>query len=151
MKRTFKLSILAILSVFVISSCKNKVIKPGKYAKCVVQSWQAKLVKENGTVVYTRGATTNAKAAYSSFKMIINENNSATLTEVDNSTFSGNWELAGEKTLILKNLNPVPSKTKGSIEYTITKFTNSELYLTKATPNPKTGGSTNEYVLEKTK
>ncbi len=151
MKRTFKISILAILSVFVISSCKNKVIKPAKYAKCVVNNWQAKIVKENGTVVYTRGAATNTKAAYASFKITMNENKTATITEVDNSTFSGNWELSGEKTLILKDLNPVPSKTKGSIEYTITKFTNSELYITKATPNPKTGGSTNEYVLEKVK
>ena len=151
MKNILKISIIGLFSVFMLTSCKNKVVKPTSYEKKLVLAWQVKIAKENGALVYTRGLTTNTKPAYASFRLTLGTDKSATLTEIDNSTFIGKWALSGEKTLVLSSLTPVPSRTTGTIEYTISTFTNSQLVLTKLTPNPKTGNSNNEYTLEKVK
>jgi hypothetical protein len=72
---------------------------------------------------------------------------SASLTEFDGNTFTGTYELQGETKLILKNLNPQPTGTSGTIEYSITKSSATNLDLNRITSSLKTGGATNTYAL----
>lgn len=113
----------------------------------IKKSWSANIVKENATIVYTKGATTNTRPGYSAWKLSLLSPPSASYTEFDGNTFSGQYELVGDSKLILKALTPAPTGSSGTIEFTINSITDTQLVITRIGASPKTGNSTNEYTL----
>lgn len=135
--------------ILVSAACKPKVVP---LSEKIAKTWTANIVKEGSTVVYTKGASSNVKPGYTSFKLALSNpsgSRTATLTEVDGNTFTGTWELsADEKKLILRNLNPQPTGTNGVIEFTINgDVTDTQLNLTRTAASLKTGGTINDYQL----
>ncbi len=133
------------LSIGLIStSCKKD---PPPLSERIAKVWSPSSVQEGSAVVYTKGGTTNVKPGYSKFSLNLNQSGSVTYTEFDGNTFSGQWELNGDNKLILKNLNPQPTGTNGTIEFTISDFSDGMMTLTRTTSSVKTGGTVNKYVL----
>ncbi len=135
--------------VLFAAACKPKVVP---LSEKIAKTWTVGTVKENSTVVFTKGGASNVKPGYSAFKLVLTNANgtqTATLTEVDGSTFTGTWELSSdEKRLTLRNLNPQPTGTNGVIEYTINgDVTDTQLNLTRTAASLKTGGTINDYQL----
>lgn len=116
-------------------------------SELIKKSWIPQTVQENGAVVYTKGAASNTRAGYTNFQLSLSGASTATLTELDSNTFTGTYEFQGDTKLILKNLNPQPSGSGGTIEYSITKSTATNLDLNRTATSLKTGGSTNGYAL----
>lgn len=114
----------------------------------ITKSWTANQVTEGSSVVFSKTGSGNIKAGYSKFKLDLSSKTSATLTEFDGNSFTGTWEVIGDKTLILKSLNPQPTDTNGTIEYTISEASSTVLKLTRTTTSSKTGGVSVAYVLE---
>lgn len=108
--------------------------------------WTAQSVKENSTVVFTKGATGNIRN-YGSYRLNLSQPPTVSLTDWDGLTATGQYELASDTRLVLKNLTPQPTGSNGTIEFTINAVTASQLDLTRVTSSPKTGGTTNQYVL----
>ncbi|SDM90092.1 hypothetical protein [Siphonobacter aquaeclarae] len=147
MKKRFLYHGFLVLLVLV-SGCGKSKTKP--VSEIIRKVWSVNIAKENGTTVYTKGSSSNIKSYYSKF--ILDLSNSAQqtvrLTTVDGTQFVGNWTLTNDNKLTLSNLTPVPSGTTGTIEYNITSTpTETQLNLTKVTPDPKTGNTTNDYQL----
>lgn len=142
-----RILIYALLCGAVFVSCKKEYSpSPAEQLRNV---WVAKVVNEGSTTVFSKGATLNAKPGYSQFRLDLSSS-SVRLTEFDGNTFAGTWELsADEKTLTLKNLNPQPTNTGGTIAYTIGSVSNTDLVLTRISTSPKTGGTVNVYSLTK--
>jgi hypothetical protein len=139
-----------IALVFVLTACPKAKTPP--LSERIAKVWTAGTVKENGTVVYTKGGASNTKPGYTSFKLDlknVNGTKTVTLTEVDGNSFTGTWELsADEKKLILRGLTPQPTGTNGVIEYTINgDVTDTQLSLTRTAASLKTGGTINDYQL----
>ncbi|WP_373512240.1 hypothetical protein [Persicitalea sp.] len=124
--------------------CKKKV---PPLTERIAKVWSANTIKEGSTTVYTKGGASNAKPGYSNYKLAINQDGTVTYTEFDGNTFTGQWELNGESKLILKNLNPQPTGTNGTIEFDITSFEDGMMTLTRTTSSVKTGGTINQYTL----
>lgn len=147
MKRFFFLSFLG----FVIACKKDAPIptdnEPG-VAQKIKKVWVANQVTEGGTVVFSKSGTNNLKAGYSQFKLDLANTSAASLTEFDGNSFKGQYELNNDKTLILKNLSPLPTGNIGSIEFTITEVSGSILKLSRVTTSAKTGGQAVSYILE---
>ncbi|MPR34707.1 hypothetical protein [Salmonirosea aquatica] len=120
---------------------------PPPLSERIAKSWSASTVREGSTVVYTVGGASNAKPGYANFKLVFNSSGSVTYTEFDGSTFTGQWELNGDNKLILKNLNPQPTGTNGTIEFDITSFDDTMMTLTRTTSSVKTGNTINQYTL----
>jgi hypothetical protein len=140
-----KIAILLFACSFFIFSCgKEKTVPVSEKIK---KNWIAGTVKEGTAIVYTKGAANNTKPGYSSFQLRLLAAPSATLVEFDGNTFSGQYELVGEKKLVLKNLSPAPTGTGGTIEFTIDDITDTQLILTRTTASQKTGGTINTYTL----
>ena len=128
-----------------LGACKGSSVTP--VSERIAKSWTASIVKENSTVVYTKGLT-STKPGYSNFKLTLSSTNSATLTEFDGNTFTGTWALSSdEKTLTLSGLSPQPTGTGGSIAYNITTFEDTKMQLARTSASQKTGGSINDYTL----
>jgi hypothetical protein len=143
-------NIILITLIFVIFSCGKKedpapVIVP--LSTKIKKVWTPETVKESGTLVYTKGATGNTKAGYSQFKLDLSTT-AATLTELDGNSFTGTWELQNDTKLVLKNLNPVPTSTTGTIEFTINSASETILNISRTSQNPKTGNTLNDYLLK---
>ncbi|GAA4407850.1 hypothetical protein GCM10023187_28990 [Nibrella viscosa] len=132
------------MSVLVIG-CKPAAKQP--VSERIAKVWTARTVDENNTTVFTRGGTNNVRPAYSNFRLDLSSPTAVNLREFDNSSFSGQWEVQGENKLILKNLNPQPTGTNGTIEFTINTISDNELKLTRTTASQKTGGTMNVYTL----
>ncbi len=127
-------------------SCKTTETK--SVTELLQKRWSAESVTENGTLVYSQGTAQNLKNGYSNFVLQLNRDGSASITELDGHTATGEWELSEDSnTLTLKNLNPSPSGTGGVISYTIEKVDESTLIITRISANPKTGGTLNQYIL----
>lgn len=120
---------------------------PPPLSERIAKAWSASTVREGSTVVYTAGAASNAKPGYSNFKLVFNSSGAVTYTEFNGNTFTGQWELNGDKKLILKNLNPQPTGTNGTIEFDITDFGDTQMTLTRTTSSVKTGNTINQYTL----
>jgi len=120
---------------------------PPPLSERIAKSWSASTVREGSTVVYTVGGASNTKPGYAKFKLVFNSSGAVTYTELDGSTFTGQWELNGDKKLILKNLNPQPTGTNGTIEFDITSFDDTMMTLTRTTSSVKTGNTINQYTL----
>ncbi len=133
-------------------ACKKENTSPASNVPTVAQkikkAWSANQVIEGGSVVFEKSNANNIKAGYGQFKLDLSNASSASLKEFDGNTFAGIYELVGEKTLILKNLNPLPTGNNGTIEYTITEVNSSVLKLNRVTSNAKTGGQSISYILE---
>jgi hypothetical protein len=138
--------IIPILVLTTLFACKKDKVVP--VSERIQKVWSAQVVKESGTVVYTKGSNSNSKPGYNNFRLDLSVATVAKLTEFEGTTFSGQWEVsADEKTLTLKNLTPQPTDTNGSIQYTIGTLTDNSLTLSRSTASSKTGGSLNEYQL----
>ncbi|MFT4031034.1 MAG: hypothetical protein QM669_01315 [Siphonobacter sp.] len=111
--------------------------------------WIPNIVKEGTTTVYTRGATSNIRAAYQYFKLDLSTAGKVTLTTVDQNSFTGTWALSSDNTtLTLSDLTPEPTGTSGTIVYTVTGTPSStQLHLTSTTADLKTGNTINDYQL----
>lgn len=120
---------------------------PPPLTERIAKAWSASTVREGSTVVYTKGGASNTKPGYSNFRLTLNSSGAATYTEFDGNTFTGQWELNGDSKLILKNLNPQPTGTNGTIEFDITSFDDSMMTLTRTTSSVKTGNTINQYTL----
>lgn len=112
----------------------------------VKKVWNAQTVKENATLVYTKGATGNIRN-YSAFRLDLRNPPTVSFTDWDGLTFTGQYELPSNTRILLKSLNPQPTGTNGTIEFTINSVGDNQLDLTRNTTSPKTGGSNNQYVL----
>ncbi len=142
MKTVFTL--LCILPLLLIA-CKKETAKP--VSDTIRNVWKAQSVKEGSTTVYTRGAAGNAVPGYDNFRIDLKDAKEATLTEVTNDFFRGQWRMNGTAELVLSNLTPQPTNTNGTITYTIVSSKEKELKLIRTTASTKTGGSINEYLL----
>ena len=133
-------NIILITFIFVIFSCGKKedpapAIIP--LSTKIKKVWTPETVKEAGALVYTKGATGNIKTGYSQFKLDLSNSTTATLTELDGNSFTGTWELQNDTKLVLKNLNPVPSLTTGTIEFTVNSASETILNISRTSQNPK--------------
>ncbi len=143
-----KTLIFVLLSVVLLISCKKDSIP--SVAEQLQKVWVANVVKEGATTVFTKGAATNTKPGYSQFRLDLSSATSVRLTEFDGNSFVGTWEVsADEKILTLKNLNPQPSDTGGTIAYSIGSVNHTDLVLIRTTASLKTGGTVNVYSLTK--
>lgn len=144
--------LIPLLLAITLFSCKKSTSTPTptvvSVAEKITRTWTANQVTEGNSVVYAKTGSNNIKTGYSKFKLDLSNKASATLTEFDGNSFIGTWEIVGDKTLILKNLNPQPTDTNGSIEYSISEASTSILKLTRSTTSSKTGGVSVAYVLE---
>lgn len=114
----------------------------------ISKTWAPQSVSENGVVVYTKGASNNIKAYYSSYKLRLQANGSVELTEVEGTKITGKWALGSSDTrLLLQELNPAPSESGGALEYSISAADDKKLTISALKINHKTGGTTNKYEL----
>lgn len=145
-------TLFIFLFALTLLACKSSTSTPTptvvSVAEKITKTWTANQVTEGSSVVFSKTGSTNIKAGYSKFKLDLSSKTAVTLTEFDGNSFVGSWELIGDKTLILKNLNPQPTDTNGSIEYTISEASSAVLKLTRTTTSSKTGGVSVAYVLE---
>lgn len=141
---------LILLAFGFVEGCKPKSsAKP--VSELIRKRWTANIVKENNTVVYTKGAAGSTKPGYSNFVLDMSgaTGNNVRVTFIDGIQAVGTWELSTDnKTLTLSGLSPQPTGTNGTIVFTINgTVTDTQLNLVRTTPDPKTGNSTNDYAL----
>jgi hypothetical protein len=132
-----------MLALGLISSCKEKANPISEQVKKV---WIAQTVKENTALVYTKGGTGNIRN-YSSFKLNLSQSGVVSFTDWDGLTCTGLYELPSTTRLVLKSLNPQPTGTNGTIEFTINAVSDTQLDMTRTTASSKTGGTANQYLL----
>ena len=147
-----KISIfLTIAVVMMVAGCSGCGTKTKSVTELLTKAWSAQTVKENSSVVYTKGATTNIRPGYSNFKLDLSSPSSVRYTEFENSVFTGTtWtvtEAATGNKLTLSGLSPKPTGTDGTIEFIINSASDTELSLTRTTSSQKTGGTINTYNL----
>ena len=126
-------------------SCRPKPIVPVSIGKV----WQAQLVKEGATTVYTQGGAGNIRPGYANFRLDLSTPDNVSLTDIDGRTSVGTWTVSTDnKRLILANLVPKQSETIGTIEYYIVIApTDTQLQLQRTAESRKTGNSINDYTL----
>lgn len=146
MKSIIRIALLAILPVAFIISCKPKVDPISERVKKV---WIARIVKENGSVVYSNGSSSNIKEAYSSYRLNLSNAPTATITEVDGQSYTGTYTVQNDNKIVISGITPEPTGTGGVLEYSILSISddNVDLVLKLDTAYPKTGNTTNEYTL----
>ncbi|MEA5461395.1 hypothetical protein VB796_20185 [Arcicella sp. LKC2W] len=151
MKKIFFYLPILFAFMLVLSCGKTSTPEPTA-AENLTKTWTVSIAKENGTQVYQKGATSNIKAGYSSYKLtlgaITNGSGSASLTAQDGTSFSGTWALSGsDKVLTLSGLKNTagapPTGTTGTIAYNITStVTATAVTLESAQPDLKAGNTT---------
>lgn len=145
MKKALSLfTLFAVTFVFIIG-CKEK-IPP--VSQRVAKTWSARIVKHGSSIVYSRGGTNNTSPGYATYSLNLASAPNVRLTEVEGTTFSGNYELPSDAKLVLTNLSPEPTGTGGRLEYTIQSITDdgTEMVIL-GTAYAKTGGTVNTYTL----
>ncbi|MEO6281839.1 MAG: hypothetical protein ABIN80_19615 [Dyadobacter sp.] len=148
MKKSYSLLWCTILVLTLVASGCKKKVKP--VSERIAKAWTAESVKHGNDVAYTRGGSANQFPAYSGFRLTLTNASGAktvSFTDVDGTTFTGNWDLDGDSKLILKDLTPPPTASGGTLEFTITSLDDAKLVLTRLKSSPKTGGTINEYTL----
>ncbi len=144
MKKVLSFGIVLVFAASVLISCKTKV-KP--LSERIAKVWVARVVNEGSSTVYSSGSPTNAKPGYASYRLNLSSAPNVSLTEVDGNTYTGTYSLQGETTLVLSGLNPQPTGTGGTLTYSITSISDTELVLSLTTAYPKTGNTNNKYTL----
>jgi asparagine N-glycosylation enzyme membrane subunit Stt3 len=139
----YKVLLFSLVSLLVFS-CVPKA-KPT--SERINKVWTVKSVTENGVEVYKAGAATNVRGGYSTYKLDLSKPPAVTLREFDGNTFTGTYKIPAENKLSLEGLTPPPSSTGGTLEYTLSFVSDTEITLTGTAPYPKTGTTTNVYVL----
>jgi hypothetical protein len=140
-----KFKILAFLAVLAfVTSCKTKVAPTSERIKKV---WTIKSVTENGTEVFKLGAANNVKPGYSTYKLDLSAPPAVSLRDVDGGTYKGIYSIPTENSLNLSGLAPEPTGTAGKLDFKVVFISATEISLTATTPYPKTGNTTNVYVL----
>ncbi len=146
MKTTSRILLFSFLVLTALTyGCKKKV---APVSERIAKAWTARIVEENGTSVYNKTGANNAKPGYSNFKLDLS---TATVTfrDVDGSTttFTGQWSVPNDNTLVLTNLTPQPTGTGGTITFTINSLSDTELVITRTSTSLKTGTANNKYTL----
>ncbi len=136
--------LMVLLTLSLLACGGKKTAEPT--ADRLKKVWTAQTVREDETLVYTKGATGNVRN-YAPFRLDLSNPPAVSYTDYDGLIFSGQYELVGDTRLVLRNLNPQPTATNGTIEFTINSIGDGQLDLTRTTTSPKTSGSTNQYVL----
>lgn len=136
--------LMLLLTLSVIACGGKETVTP--VSERVKKAWTAQTVKENTALVYTKGATGNARN-YGAFRLDLRNPPTVSFTDWDGLTSVGQYEVPSDTRLVLKNLNPQPTGTNGTIEFTINSVGDNQLDLTRTSSSPKTGGSTNQYIL----
>ncbi|WP_353722909.1 hypothetical protein [Dyadobacter sp. 676] len=147
MRKSYALLWCSILVLGLLAAGCKKDAKP--VSERIAKAWTVESAKHDNVVVYTRGGSGN-KTDYSGFRLTLTNTNgtkTASLTDVDNKTFNGNWDVEGDTKLILKDLTPQPTGSGGTIEFTISGLGDSKVTLTRLKASPKTGNTINEYTL----
>lgn len=139
-----RLASTAVLAVLVIACGGKEAAIP--VSEQVKKVWTAQTVKENTTLVYSKGATANVRN-YGAFRLDLSRPPAVTFTDWDGVTITGQYELPTDTRIVMKNLTPQPTGSGGTVEFTINAVADNQLDLTRTTTSPKTGGTTNQYVL----
>lgn len=84
---------------------------------------------------------------YNNFRLDLSSKTSATLVDFDGNRFTGTWSVPSDTRLVLTGLTPQPTGTNGTIEFTISGLTDTEVVLTRTAASQKTGGTINVYTL----
>lgn len=143
MNKKIIFSLLSMTSLFFTVSCKTKV-EP--ITSRIAKVWSASSVKENNVEVYKTGAITNTKPGYLNYKLDLSTPPNVIIKEVDGGTYVGKYTVTDTK-ITITGLTPEPTGTSGSLSFTITSFTETELILTADQDYAKTGGKRNIYTL----
>ncbi len=143
MNKKIIFSLLSVASLFFTVSCKTKVVP---ISSRIAKVWSASSVKENNVEVYKTGAITNTKPGYLNYKLDLSTPPNVTIKEVDGGTYVGKYTVTDTK-ITITGLTPEPTGTSGSLSFTITSFTETELILTADQDYAKTGGKRNIYTL----
>lgn len=136
---------LFLIGIALCWGCRSKPIEPLNVGKV----WQARVVREGGTTVYTQGASGNIRPGYVSFRLDLSRPGKVALTDLDGRTSTGTWTVSTDnKRLILENMVPKQSETIGTIEYYIlVPPTDTEFQLQRTAQSRKTGNTVNDYTL----
>jgi hypothetical protein len=145
MKRNQSTIIALILFLGIVAfGCKKS--KTAPVSERIAKAWTAANVKEGTAVVYVKGGTSN-KRDYTAFQLTLNSSGTVVYKDWDGVVFNGQWEISNDK-LVLKNLNPAPTGTNGTIEFDINTLGDNQLVITRTTGSVKTGNSINQYTLQ---
>lgn len=152
--------ILLFLGLSLFLSCRQEVTEPDKFLELqnlLNGGFKAILVRENTTIVFQEGASSQIIPGYSQYRLEfsgkLGENPTVKLKEYTGENFVGTWNLTkygidGFK-LTLSNLTPPPYGTNGIIEFEIILFDTSTIDLKNLSSSPKTGDTINQYKLQK--
>lgn len=135
---------MVVIAGIAVLACKPKV---APLSERIAKAWLPEAVKEGTATVYVKDGTNNSKPGYSSFRLTLGSGNVVNYVEFDNTTFTGKWELQGDKLLRLKELTPEPTETDGVIEFTINQIEDKKLVITRTKASMKTGNTINSYTL----
>lgn len=145
MKKALSLVTLLAFTLVFVSGCKEKI---DPVSKRIAKTWTARIVKHGSSVVYSRGNANNSNPGYANYSLNLASAPNVRLTEVEGTTFTGNYEVPSDTKLVLNNLSPEPTGTSGVLEYTIQSITEDGTEMVIAgTAYAKTGGTVNTYTL----
>jgi hypothetical protein len=146
---------LLLVAFVMIAGCKGSSSGGGTVtpvektiAELLPTVWIANVITEGGTVVYDKSKTTQTKDGYKNFKLDLSTAGKVTYTEYDGNTFTGTYAFSGT-TLTLSALTPEPTGTGGTIAFTVTKKSDTNLEFARTSASTKTGGTNNVYNLIK--
>ena len=136
--------------IMVLSGCGKTAVDPTP-TELLTKTWSVNVAKHDGTQVYQKGGTSNTSLGYINYKLALSgtgTNLTASLTAIDNTTFTGTWSLSSDnKTLTLSGLKNSagvpPTGTTGTMTYSIlSTITLTALTLESTVKDLKAGNST---------
>jgi len=142
------ISILFLSLCFLVAGCQSGTTTIDPVSKRIIKSWTVTLVREGNSVTFEVGGSNNIRPGYVNFTLNLSGGGTVSFTDFDGTRFSGQWEVVGDNRLILKNLSPEPTGTNGTIEFTISNFTDTSMTITRTTTSAKTGGTINVYQMK---
>ncbi|MEZ0543084.1 hypothetical protein [Fibrella arboris] len=151
MKKTQYTLLLALSAIFyILTGCKSPA-PAVPVADRIKNNYVAASVAEGSTTVYTAGGTSNTKPGYSQFRLNLSSPPAVTYTAVDGTVFTGTYALVGDSQIVLSGLTSSAGPLTGgnTITFNITNLADGTVTLTRTTPDPKTGNTTNVYNLKK--
>lgn len=138
--------VLTLATVVLTTAACQKKAESVPLSDQVRKVWTVQTATENGTLVYTKGATGNIRN-YALYRLDLSSPPTVRLTEVDGNTFSGQYDVQADSRLILTNLNPQPTGSGGRLEYVLGAVTDNSIELSQSSTNLKTGSTRNVYRL----